>query len=243
MFTFALVVINVKFLVAQKVKDIISREQSKLYAINQFKQTINENALIYSGHEFVENVSLESMNQLIIGTPFFLVDSLVNGVINYDEIEYHLPVKFHIIEQKLILNHPAYNIYIELYNERIRQFSIGQHFFYKTPLGLSNLLKLDQVYAERLIDGKLQLWVMHDKKLKPTKKAEDQTLAYIIYDQYAVFKNGKWSKIKSKDDILDICFDKKNKVKEYINNRGQNFKTNFENSVIEVLKYYNSITD
>jgi hypothetical protein len=234
---------NVKFLVAQKVKDIISMEQSKLYAINQFKQTINENALIYSGHEFIENISLESMNQLIIGTPFFLIDSLVNGVINYDEIEYRLPVKFHIIEQKLILNHPVYNTYIELYNERIRQFSIGQHFFYKTPMELSNLLKIDQVYAERLIDGKFQLWVMHDKKLKPTKKAEDQTLAYIIYDQYAVLNNGKWSKLKTKDDILDICFDKKNKVKEYMSYKRLNFKTNFEYATIEALKYYNSITD
>ena len=243
MFVFAFMVINVNFVAAQKVMDSILMEQSKLNAINQFKQSVNENALIYSGNEYVENVSLESMNQIIVGTPFFIVDSLVNGVINYEGIEYHLPIKFHIIQQKIILNHPIYNTPIELYNERIKQFSIGQHFFYKTPVELSSLMNANQVYAERLLNGKFDLWVIHDKKLKPTKKAEDQTSAYIMYDQYAVAKNGKWSKLKSEEDVLSFCFDKKNIVKEYINIQALDFKVNFEFSILQALKYYNSIAD
>ena len=242
-FIFTLVVLNVQHITAQNVKDSILMEQSKMNAINQFKNALNENALIYSGNEYVENVSLESMHQIIIGTPFFIVDSLINGIINYEGIEYHLPVKFNLSQQKLILKHPTYNTLIELYNERVNHFSIGQHYFYKTPTDLSSLMNSNQVYSERLLNGKIALWVMHDKKLKPTKKAEDQTLAYVLYDQFAVVQNGKWSKLKSEEDILDLCDDKKNKVKAYINNAGLDFKTNFELSALQALKYYNSIAD
>jgi hypothetical protein len=110
-------------------------------------------------------------------------------------------------------------------------------------MALSNLLNTNQIYSERLLNGKLELWVMHDKKLKPTKKAEDQTSVYMIYDQYAIFSNGKWRKLNSEEDILDICFDKKYMVKDYIRNQGLDYKINFEFSVLQALKYYNSITD
>ena len=242
-FIFTLIVLNVKFVDAQKVMDSVLMEQSKMNAINQFKQVLNENALIYSGNEYVENVSLESMNQIILGTPFFIIDSLMYGTVNYEGVDYQLPLKYHIIEQKVIINHPIANTLIELTNDRINYFRVGQHYFYKTPLPLSNLMNTNQVYSEQLLNGKLELWVMHDKKLKPTKKAEDQTSAYVMYDQYAVVSYGKWSKLKSEEDILDICFDKKDMVKAYINKQGVDFKKNFEFALMQALIYYNSIAD
>jgi hypothetical protein len=243
MFIFTLMVLNVKYVDAQKVMDSILMEQSKINAVNQFKQAVNENALIYSGHEYVENVSLESMHQIILGTPFFKIDSLIYGTVNYDGIDYQLPLKYHLIEKKVIINHPIANTLIELSNERIKHFTIGQHFFYKTPLALSSLYKSEQIYAERLLNGRFELWVIHDKKLKPTKKAEDQTSNYIGYDLFAVQKNGKWIELNSGQDVLDFCVDKKNAIKGYLNNQGLDFKKNFEFALIQALNYYNSIVD
>jgi hypothetical protein len=242
-FIFALIALNIKFVQAQNWSDSILMEQSKTNAINQFKKGVNENALIFAGNEYVENVSLESMRQIILGTPFFLNDSLINGMVNYNGIEYNLPIKFHINDQKLILNHPITNTTIELFNERIHHFSIGDHYFFKTPKELLRLMKIEQLYAERMINDKFELWVIHDKKLKPTKKAEEQTSVYISYDQYAVHKNGKWSKLKSEQDLLNFCLDKKGLVKAYLNELGLDLKNNFDFSLLKALKYYNTISD
>jgi hypothetical protein len=242
-FIFTIMVLNVNYVDAQKVMDSILMEQSKLNAINQFKHLINENALIYTGNEYVEKVSLESMHQIILGTPFFINDSFINGTVNYDGIDYQLPLKYHLIENKVIINHPIANTLIELTNERIKYFTIGQHFFYKTPHALSNLYKSEQIYAERLLNGRFELWVIHDKKLKPTKKAEDQTANYIEYDLFAGQKNGKWIELNSGQDVLKFCDDKKMLMKEYINKENLDFKKNFDSALIQALKYYISIAD
>jgi hypothetical protein len=226
---------------AQNGVDSAFMEQSKLNAIRQYKQALNENALIYSGNEYIEYVSIESLSQTLKGTPFFQLDSLVAGSINFDGVIYTLPVKLQLIEQKIIINHPISQTLIELPNERIEFFTIGSHFFYKTPIALSNLMKSDKMYAEKISLGHFDLWVIHEKLLKYSKKAEDQSANYISYNKYAVQKKGIWRKIKSEKDLYDFCTDKKEEVQIFANNIGLNFNKDFDTSIVQVLKYYDSI--
>jgi len=226
---------------AQTLKDSVLMEQSKILAINSFKQGINENALIYSGNEYVEFISIESMHQIIKGTPFFIMDSLVLGKVEYSDIIYELPLKFQLIEQKIIINHPITKTPIELLNERVNFFSIGLHHFFKTPPEVANLLSTKQIYAELLFNGSFKLWVLHDKILKPNKRAEDQTATYINFDQYIIQQNDKYFKIKSEQDVLHFCLDKKIQIQEFIQIEGKDFNKNFESAILQVLKYYSSI--
>ena len=218
-------------------------EQSKLSAIQHFKQALNENALIYSGNEYIEYVPIESLNQILKGTPFFIKDSIIEGQINYDGIMYSLPLKFHLIEQKLIIKHPVAQTLIALTNDQVHFFNIGSHFFYKTPIQLSNLFKTDKVYAEQLLAGHFELWVIYDKTIKYSKKAEDQSASFISYNNYAVKKNGVWRKMKSEKDLYDFCGDKKELIKQYVNQSGVDLNKDFETSLLQVLKYYDSISN
>ena len=226
---------------AQNGVDSAFMEQSKLNAIRQFKQALNENALIYSGNEYIEYVPIESLSQILKGTPFFQVDSLVTGTVNFEGVIYALPVKLQLIEQKIIINHPVSHTLIELPNERVQFFTIGSHFFYKTPQALSSLVNSDKMYAEKRSFGHFDLWVIHEKLLKYSKKAEDQSADYISYNKYVVQKKGIWRKIKSEKDLYDFCTDKKEEVQIFANNVGLNFNKDFEASVVQVLKYYDSI--
>jgi hypothetical protein len=226
---------------AQSTMDSILMEQSKLEAENNFKRVVNENALIYSGNEYVEFISMESSRQIVYGSPYFIADSLIDGTVDYNGVQYSLPIKFHLIDQKLIVNHPITHSPIELLNENINHFSIGTHTFYKIPKGLNSLMPSKQIYAEQLFNRHFELWVLHEKLLRSTKKAEDQTANYIIYDQFVIQKNGIWIKLKSEKDVLNFCQDKKNKVQEYVLKQSIDFNRNFESAMIEVLKYYDSI--
>ena len=228
---------------AQTVKDSILMEQSKNKVFNSFLHGVNENALIYSGNEYVEFISIESMNQIIKGNPFFITDSLVDGTILYHGTSYKLPLKFHLLEQKLIINHPITNTPIELLNERVNFFSIGQHPFFKLPKQLANLTSNKQIYAELLLDGFFKIWGMHDKILRPNKKAEEQTATYINIDQYFVEHNGIFTKIKSEQDVFNLCLDKKRQVQEYAKIQGLDFNKHFESASIQVFKYYETIAN
>lgn len=239
--TLTICVSSINFGTAQTVKDSILMEQSKNNAFNIFLKGINENALIYSGNEYVEYISIESMNQIIKGNPFFITDSLVDGTIVYNGSSYKLPLKFHLLEQKLIINHPITNTPIELLNERVDFFSIGQHLFFKTPKQVSNLISNKQIYAELLLDGFFKIWGIHDKILRPNKKAEEQTATYIKNDQYFVEHNGIFTKIKSEQDVFNLCLDKKRQVQEYAKLRGLDFNKNFESACIQLYKYYETI--
>ncbi len=218
-------------------------EQSKLEAINYFKRGVNENALLYSGNEYVEFVSLESLHQNINGTPFFMTDSLVDGMVSYGGVSYTLPVKFQLLDQKVLINHPVTHTLIELFNERVDYFSIGKHQFYKIPTGLVKLTNSKQIYAERLLEGQISFWKLHDKILKPTKKAEEQTATYTNYDQFAIERSGIWTKIKSEKDVFSFCADKKQQVQDYVKKEAVDFIQNFEFATIKVLKYYDSISN
>jgi hypothetical protein len=226
---------------AQNVEDSVFMEQSKLNAIRQFKLVLNENALIYSGNEYIEYVPIESLSQILKGTPFFQQDSLVAGSINFDGVIYTLPIKLQLIEQRVIINHPVSQTLIELPNERVQFFTIGSHFFYKTPIALSSLMNSDKLYAEKISLGHFDLWIIHEKLLKYSKKAEDQSANYISYNKYAIQKKGIWQKIKSEKDLYDFCIDKKEDVQNFARNVGLNFNKDFEASTVQVLKYYDSI--
>lgn len=226
---------------AQNVGDSVFMEQSKLNAIRQFKLALNENALIYSGNEYIEYVPIESLSQTLKGTPFFQKDSLIEGSVNFDGVIYNIPVKLQLIEQKIIINHPISKTLIELANEPIKNFNIGSHIFNKIPIALSKLVNSDKIYAEKISLGHFDLWIIHEKLLKYSKKAEDQSASYMSYNKYAVQQNGIWQKIKSEKDLYDFCTDKKEEVQIFANNVGLNFNKEFESSMVQVLKYYDSI--
>jgi hypothetical protein len=99
----------------------------------------------------------------------------------------------------------------------------------------------DKLYAEKISLGYFDLWIIHEKLLKYSKKAEDQSANYISYNKYAIQKKGIWQKIKSEKDLYDFCIDKKEDVQNFARNVGLNFNKDFEASTVQVLKYYDSI--
>jgi hypothetical protein len=228
---------------AQNSRDSLLMEQSKQKAANIYKNTLNENELIYSGNEYVEFISMDLANQIVKGNPYFITDSLMEGTVSYSGIQYMLPFKFHLINQKLIIIHPKTNSPIELQNENIDHFEIGGHVFHKIPKALHVLIPTKQIYAEQIHKSHFELWVLHEKLLKATKKAEDQTATYVSYQQFVLQKNGVWSKLKSEKDLINFCQDNKHQIEEYIRSQNINFDKNFESAVLMVLKYYDSIAD
>jgi hypothetical protein len=102
-------------------------------------------------------------------------------------------------------------------------------------------MKTDKLYAEKISFGYFDLWIIHEKLLKYSKKAEDQTASYISYNKYAIRKNGIWQKIKSEKDLYDFCIEKKGQVQNFSHQLGLNFNNDFDVSLLQVLKYYDSI--
>jgi hypothetical protein len=231
------------FLFGQAKTDSVLMENSKTAAKDYFKNFVNENALIYAGNEYVEYISLEMLHKTINGTPFFITDSLLDGNVDFDGTVYNLPIKFQLLNQKLVLNHPVTNTPIELQNEHVNGFNIGTHHFYKIPNELNKILPSKQIYAEQYLFDHFEVWVLHDKILKLAKHAEDQSAMYINVDQYAIKRNGKWGKLRSEKEVMDFCQDKKIQTQAYIYDKNLDFKVDFEYAILQLFKYYDSISN
>jgi len=113
-FIFTLIVLNVKYVEAQKVMDSVLMEQSKMNAINQFKQVLNENALVmeYKGAQPTKyfygptypniqskNSSMPDFRNVLLWQPNIHIENNFKKQIDFYSAD--LPGKYAIVVQGL----------------------------------------------------------------------------------------------------------------------------------------------
>ena len=225
--------------VAQSKTDSSIYHESLTNTVQYFKKSIKENLHLFEGDEYVYP---PSFGQKIFGFPYYFSDGLLPGSIYYNGQFYdNVMMRFDLLNEKVVIIDPYFNVPIELHNEKIDSFFIDQHEFIQMTPRNDDALHTNRFFYERLYNGKEILWSIHEKKLMLSAKAEEQSANYVQYDQYYLQKDSVFFGFDGKKKLLSLLSDKKSELKKFIRKNKLKFKTGSEKSFIKIIQYYDQI--
>ncbi|HEY5406340.1 MAG TPA: hypothetical protein VIJ92_04595 [Ginsengibacter sp.] len=200
-----------------------------------FKNEIKENALLYTGKEFIKY----SVN--IKGHPFFETDQMQTGSVFYDGTLYeNVPLLYDIVAQEIIINRYNSDERIKLLNEKIKYFIFDGHRFENIFSVEGRNESISNTFYDIMFTGKASVLVKRIKHIKNGLRAEDPTL-FVEEDELYVRNGNNLYAIDGKNSILQAFSDKKDLVKTFIRKNKFRFKKNIEKELILTTEYYSTL--
>ncbi len=225
---------------SQSVTDSTLYTQSLQKVKSLYKHFIAENSQLYAGNEYLKP---STKGQKLIGTPYFLSDSLLVSTVGYDGQKYDsVLMHFQIPDNVLVLTNPVSNVSFQLLNEKVDYFIIDHHEFNKISEKAAQAMHTNKLYAEKLYGGKETAWGIYEKKFTFSSRAEDQSVTYISYNDYYVEMGNHFYAINSEHELVKIFKDHTSELKKFISKNKLSFKRDPENTIQKTLAYYDQLT-
>lgn len=189
---------------------------------------------INTGGQYVEYTSIEGEH------PYF-VSQWVSGTVRYLGTSYGVMLLLDLRGDRLIIQHPLYDVKIELSPEKVGNFSFLDYRFINVNRdSIKNLP--ESGYHQVLADGSALLLVRHQKSIQ--RSIVSQKVVAIVKDThlYYIIRNGVATPVWSKKSLLKTLDDhgdlkaalKKNKVK---------FGGARESGLSAAVRIYNRLTN
>jgi len=226
-----LAVLSTSFSYAQPSTDSIFYQQSVHTLLDRYKTEIGQDSRLYIGAEYT------GAAQRAKGTPFFLSDSILPGIIHYHGEWYNsLGLQYDLLSGELLINDFTSTYTIRLPKEKVDSFSIKGHFFVYADSSAS----LQSGYYERLYQGRLLLLASHTKKV--TYPASTEQLPYFRQDDdYFIKKDDRWYRIGDKGALISLLKDKKEAIKKFMREDRGDSKKDFGLLLARTVSYYDQI--
>jgi hypothetical protein len=195
--------------------------------------SIKENYSIYNGGEYGRK------GNLVHGFPFFDSAGMLKGAVYYNERWYEdLRMQFDISSEQIVIYDYSKNNLIALQNERIPEFKIDGHAFFRMDSSASLNYK---GYYEQLCKGSVTLWVKRFKKMELSTGGDENGTKFKEFNFYYIQKNKLFYPINSKGSLEHLLENKDTEIKKYIRQNKIDFKHHFEDAMLRVVCYYNQL--
>ena len=217
------------------VADTTTFKESLKTARALYLSTVKENYALYNGGEYGKKQGD------INGFPFFESPGMLKGSVYYKDNWYSdLNLQFDITSEQIVIQDYQKNNLIALQNERIPEFIIDGHSFFR----LDNSASLNgNGYYEKLCSGSLTLWVKRIKKMELSAKNEDHTTRFKEFDSYYIQKERTFYSFNNERSLLRLLEKKKTEIKKYISQQDISFKHDFENAALKIVLFYNQVAN
>jgi len=172
---------------------------------------------------------------------FFQSDHYSKGGIVYDGIFYpELSMKYDILRDELLLLAPDHVEGVVLQQEHVNSFTLYDHQFINLKPEIS-LKGISAGYYDLLYKGKISLLVKRQKEI--TEKIEERIEKFISSkDSYYLLKDSSYQLISSKQDLLRLLKSTNDKNRAYIKANKLNFGKDFEQSILSLVGFHDSIS-
>lgn len=206
-------------------------------AIDFYRNYIGENSHLYNGSEYIPEDSR------IRGHACFLSDSLIEGLINYDDILYRgVKFTYDIVRDELIINRYNENYRIKLVNEKIAYFRLLNHFFVRIVQDSINKPIINTGFYECVYNGGISFFEKHikkkEEKISTYQEAQEW---YEEHDFYFIKKEKHYYPIHNKTDLVNILKEHKKEIQKFIRKNKIRFKEDPETAILKAVKYYEQI--
>ena len=206
-----------------------------------YQNKIKGDAFLFTGKEYA------AYRPGLKGTPFFMTDTMQNGIIFYDANLYkNVPMLYDISHQQVVIHNYSRTALLQLLPEKIKYFIFNGHRFEKFDT-TSNLESADAIgFYEIVFTGKASVLVKRQKSLKEGKVANDPNYRsapdFFIENDVFFLRNGnQMFPVSEKNGVLNALEDRKSLVKKFLRKNHLRFKKNLEKDLITTATYYSSL--
>ncbi len=218
--------------------------QQHLMAINMdnfYNKAIGRQSRLYSGFAY-QMVTINSP-----GNAYFKDSTHVaNGNVTYDGILYrNVPLLYDIYKDLLVSRTENGLFLYTLLNEKVDKFDLLGHHFINLPTADTNNVISPGFYDELYANNQIQLLVKRKKVFQEDfhgTSGDKMSFTVLINDKYYLKKDNLYYKVGSSGSFLNVLSDKKNELKKYLKDNNIKYKSDPEQAMILLAKYYNSLT-
>ena len=205
----------------------------------EYQRFISTAAPLYSGPQYVEYYQ-----QINEGHPFFLNIDFNTGSVRYDNILYEkVPLKYDIIQNKIVLLNASGVFRLSPSNDRIDYFTILNHTFIKIEKDSSRPSLPKSGFYEVLF-GDQHLVLLR----KETKSLQEDLNLWVTPRRYVesaihfyIQKGNTYYAINRKTQVLDLFKDRKAELRQFIRKNKLDFKRDTDNALVSIVTYYESL--
>jgi len=218
-------------------KDSTLLKSSVKNALTYYDQNIGEQSGKFNGSQ-----NIGYSQAIIEKNPYFNSPNFSKGYIVYDQVLYeNVNLVYDEAADLVVLQDSSHKI--ELITEKLEAFGIGNnHFQYLIKKDANTNALVNTGYYQILVDNKTSLYSKETKKI--TEKIQGNELVYTIgtSNYYYIKKDGRFYEIQNKKGLFKILKDKEKELKHYIKTQHLNYRKDRNNTLSNVVEYYNLIT-
>lgn len=221
------------------ISNIHSQSSNKTSVYNWFDKTTNKESLP------INNGKLHTNFDKIIGTVDRYYNSeFASGNLGYEEQEYFdVQLKYDIYKDEIILKSPGEGlIEINLIKENVQYFKLLDKKFIN--LNIDKKLPANArggYYEESVIGKKFTFYIKHFKDKKEILKGTETFIDYYNKNEFVLFTQGKYTNVDSKNELLKLFPNDKNKINDYYLMNRNLRKENEARFMENLMRYINNI--
>lgn len=153
--------------------------------------------------------------------PFLDKDEFSLGEVDYDgQVFYNMPLKYDIYRDVLLVQPREGGNFksVQLIASRVQSFSFNSKKF--VNLGLTQTVEIPAgYYEESVVNRNFTFYIKHRKTERDIINGQSVFNDYGFDNLFYVYKNGKFTQVKSKRNIISLFPELKIQISDYYNNK------------------------
>jgi hypothetical protein len=179
----------------------------------------------------------------VLGHEFFMTKNWFPGDVTINQRSFsNVMLRYDIYNDELLaMFNPG--TFIILSSEKVKSFTLkndpSEYRFINYSFLNSQGLK---GYGHLLYSGKTALIVKYNKQIK-VLAVDNKYDEFYQKQQVYILKDGRFNRLRSRKDILNLLADRKNEIQKHLRENGLSISVSKPETIIPVLRYYDSLTD
>ena len=207
-------------------------------ATTRYTKAIGDNSLLYTGPEY-----LDYNKPYMKGNQFFGLGKPQIGAVHYHGTLYtKVPLLYDMKLDQVVIQPPTNPLQFKLVDEHVKSFVIDGHTFTRIIKDDTVRYSIPTGYYDLLVDGNAKVLAKRTKKTQTRRGLYGLEGSYLEEAKFYLQKNNEFHPVTSRQSIVRLLSDKKTALDSYARQHRLQFKkASQEASVIELVKYYNSL--
>ncbi|WP_148233536.1 hypothetical protein [Pseudopedobacter saltans] len=222
---------------AQALNDSLYVRELTRIMVENYTNAQYSQAPIYNGKVYRPDLKLDGD-----GHTLFYDSRYTTGTVIYNGLTYNNIMLLYdlVLDQLVLLNlDKAGGIMIP--SDHIDEFSLHNHTFINLKPGKTQVAGIDPGYYDLLYSGTKDLLVKRTKKITETIGQHKVVRTVSQRDKYYLLKDTTYIPVKSKNDFLKQLSETRQQNQLFIKQQRLNFRKEKENSMVELLKFHDSL--
>jgi len=215
-------------------KDSLAAHSAYATALRQYHAWLAPETGLYRGVQYIKYT-----DKLKEGHPYFEDNRMQKGTVLYNGVLYEdLSLIYDLVKDLLVISDPYNTNLVALISGQVDRFTLGSHLFIRLSDSIHPSAPHNGFYEE-LYSGRTTLLKKEIKTIGKEESMEDGIQKRIVSaTSWYLKKGGVYYDAGTKKNLLNALKDRKKEAKKFIRDNGLNIQKDPDNSLPQVLAWY-----